>query len=189
MSRNEFISELKKKLHRLPQSEVDSTVSYYEEYFNDAGPENEQIVLSELGTPSAVASKVIGEFAVDSAEKSRRPVSVWFIILAIFASPIALPVAIAVSAVVIAVIVVIFAVYLAIGISGLAIFANGLISIFAGIWSMAISVSTGLFYLGFGMIGTSVGAAIFMGMTHLTQITFRGIKKLLARFLIRRGSK
>lgn len=189
MSRNEFILELRKKLNRLPQTEIESTISYYEEYFNDAGSENEQIVLSEIGSPSAVASKIIGEFAVDSAGKSKRQVSVLFIILAIFASPIALPIALAVSIVAVAVIIVIFAVYLAVGIAGLALFANGLVSIIAGVWAMTISVSTGLFYLGYGMIGTSVGAAVAIGVTRLTQATIRGFKKLLARFLIRRGSK
>lgn len=189
MSRNEFISELRKKLSRLPQSEIDSTISYYDEYFNDAGPENEQLVLSEIGSPSSVASKIIGEFAVVSAEKNKRPVSVLFIILAIFASPIALPIALAVSVVAVAVVIVLFAVYIAVGVAGLALFANGLVSIFAGAWAMTVSVSTGLFYLGYGMISTSVGAAVAIGITRLTQATFRGFKKLLAKFLIRRGSK
>ena len=189
MSRNEFLSDLRNKLYRLPQEEIENSVSYYEEYFNDAGPENEQKILSEIGSASAVAAKIIGEFAVESAEKSRKPVSVWFIILAIFASPIALPIALAVTVVAIAILIVIVAVYLSIGVAGLALFANGLVSIFAGVWAMTVSVSTGFFYLGYGMISTSVGTAIVIAITKLSQLTFKGFKTLLAKFLIRRGSK
>jgi len=41
MNRNEFINELRIRLKRLPSAEIESAVSYYEEYFNDAGTQNE----------------------------------------------------------------------------------------------------------------------------------------------------
>jgi len=68
MSRHDFIAQLQKKLRKLPFDEVKEATDYYEEYFDDAGEENEQAVLEELGSPSAVASHIIANFAVKEAD-------------------------------------------------------------------------------------------------------------------------
>ena len=45
MTRNEFMFQLRTKLKRLPQSDAEDAVAYYQGYFDDAGPENEQEVI------------------------------------------------------------------------------------------------------------------------------------------------
>ena len=45
MTRNEFIAELRGRLAVLPPEERENALQYYEEYFDDAGPENEQAVI------------------------------------------------------------------------------------------------------------------------------------------------
>lgn len=58
MNRNEFILELNKLLSDLSNSEREEAISYYEDYFDDAGPEAEQEVIRSLGSPSKVAANI-----------------------------------------------------------------------------------------------------------------------------------
>ncbi len=47
MNRNEYMAALRRALSGLPEEERASALRYYEEYFDDAGPENEQKVISD----------------------------------------------------------------------------------------------------------------------------------------------
>lgn len=58
MTRSEFILELAAKLEGMPENERQDALQYYEEYFDDAGPENEQAVIAELKSPAAVAARI-----------------------------------------------------------------------------------------------------------------------------------
>lgn len=64
MNRNEFMDVLKNKLNKLPKEEFENAIKYYEEYFDEAGSENENKVIEELGSPYAVSSQIIAEFTL-----------------------------------------------------------------------------------------------------------------------------
>ena len=51
MNKQEYLSELEAYLASLSEEERNDALRFYEEYFEDAGPENEQQVISELGKP------------------------------------------------------------------------------------------------------------------------------------------
>lgn len=55
MNRIEFMEQLDKLLSELPEGERSEAMQYYNDYFDDAGPEHEQEILQELGTPERVA--------------------------------------------------------------------------------------------------------------------------------------
>ncbi len=61
MTREEYLKELDANLIALPKEERDMAVSFYSEYFDDAGPENEQATIEELGKPYNLARSIIGE--------------------------------------------------------------------------------------------------------------------------------
>lgn len=61
MTRAEYLSELESNLVSLPKEERDMAVSFYSEYFDEAGEENEQAVIEDLGKPYALARSIIGE--------------------------------------------------------------------------------------------------------------------------------
>lgn len=61
MTREEYLAELESDLISLPKEERDMAVSFYSEYFDEAGPENEQAVIEDLGKPYALARSIIGE--------------------------------------------------------------------------------------------------------------------------------
>ncbi len=58
MSKAEFMNELAQLLQNIPENERVEALNYYEEYFNDAGEENEQNVLLELVSPQRVADNI-----------------------------------------------------------------------------------------------------------------------------------
>ena len=59
MNRAEFMAELTRLLQNIPENERVEALKYYDEYFNDAGEENEQQVIAELESPQKVADKII----------------------------------------------------------------------------------------------------------------------------------
>lgn len=65
MTRSEFMEKLKELLSDLSESEREEVLTYYEEYFEDAGEENEQAVIESLGSPQKVA-RIIKEGLKDS---------------------------------------------------------------------------------------------------------------------------
>lgn len=70
MNKQEYLSELESHLASLSEEERTNAIQFYEEYFEDAGPENEQQVISELGKPFALAKSIICEQSAYSKSKS-----------------------------------------------------------------------------------------------------------------------
>lgn len=61
MTKSEYLNRLKTALLPLPSEEREAAIAYYEEFFSDAGEENEQSVISELGMPEELAKSIIDE--------------------------------------------------------------------------------------------------------------------------------
>lgn len=58
MSRKEFMQRLEALLSDLSENEREEALQYYNGYLDDAGSENEEEVLQELGTPEALAASI-----------------------------------------------------------------------------------------------------------------------------------
>ena len=58
MNRTEFMRQLESLLQNISATEREEALQYYNEYFNDAGPENEQNVIEALGNPAKVAENI-----------------------------------------------------------------------------------------------------------------------------------
>ena len=56
MSRVEFMNQLKNLLWDIPEGEREEALNYYEDYFDDAGVDNEAQVIAALGSPEKVAA-------------------------------------------------------------------------------------------------------------------------------------
>jgi len=61
MTRMEYLAELDSHLICLPNEEREMAVSFYSEYFEDAGTHNEAVVIAELGKPFQLAKSIISE--------------------------------------------------------------------------------------------------------------------------------
>ena len=62
MRRTEFLAELERLLADLPEEERQAAIQYYEDYLQDAGEENEQEVIRELGGPEKVAATIRADY-------------------------------------------------------------------------------------------------------------------------------
>lgn len=75
MNRSEFMARLKELLADVAEAEREEALSYYEEYFDDAGQENEESVISSLGSPERVAATIkagLNDSAVEDGEFSEN---------------------------------------------------------------------------------------------------------------------
>ncbi len=63
------MKSLEHGLRRLPKEDYDRAISYFEEYFEDAGSENEEQAIEDLGSPALAADQIIRDFAVENAQK------------------------------------------------------------------------------------------------------------------------
>lgn len=183
MNKEQFLERLRQRLKHLPAEERDSALRYYREYFDEAGPENEARVLAELGSPEALAAKIIGECAV---QKKRVPL--WAVILAACASPIALPLAIVAGAVVIVLVITVLAVCVSLIASAVAVVFAGVASFAMG-WALLPNIASWLFYVGAGLLAMGLGAALAVGMVQLTALIIKGFKNGLGRWIVRRAAQ
>lgn len=71
MNRIEYMRKLASLLQDVPAEERVATMQYYNDYFDDAGEENEEKVIEELGSPEQVAAEMkagLGRGPEDSGE-------------------------------------------------------------------------------------------------------------------------
>ncbi|MBR3811528.1 MAG: DUF1700 domain-containing protein [Agathobacter sp.] len=61
MRREEFMKELAYLLRDIPVNEREDALAYYENYFDEAGVENEYKVIQKLGSPASVAEKILAD--------------------------------------------------------------------------------------------------------------------------------
>ena len=72
MNRKEFMERLAKLLWNISESEREEALQYYNDYFDDAGIENESRVLEELGSPEQVAQKIKAGLSDAASEFSEQ---------------------------------------------------------------------------------------------------------------------
>lgn len=179
MTRDEYIRELSKYLRRLPKQDREDAVIYYQEYFDEAGEENFQTVIEELGNPKKLAKEItiscvekrfdeeeeIWDIQENKKEKRNGNIG-WLIFLAVMALPM--------SPVVLALILVLFlligCLFLGIGaciVSGAATFVMGGLSVIVGIVLLFIKPSNVLLVAGAGLCCLSLGILVFVGFINV----------------------
>ena len=160
MTKSEYMKKLSYSLRRLPKEDFNQAIDYFEEYFAEAGEENEQQAIEDLGSPEDAAKELIMNLAEKNMEQPPKTVkhsfkAVWIGILGICAAPIALPIALSLICVIAAVIVSVFCV-------------------FAGLFLTAVTLA------GAAVIGVIGGAALLIQSLPDGLATFR-IQSLLRR--------
>jgi len=95
MNRDEYISELQKRLAGLSDAEIADAIAYCEEYFNEA--QDEEKATQELGSPAKFAAQLKAEAVIKETHSStdRKASSsmkkLLWLLAGIFALPLALP--------------------------------------------------------------------------------------------------
>ena len=193
MTRTEYIAKLTKYLRKLPQKDYEEALEYFMEYFEEAGPENEAQVIAELGTPKEAAHEVISrlldEKIIEEKSSLRNKTTIlWIAILAVLASPVALPILLLFLAMLLTLLVVIFAVIVTALALTFALLISGIYTFFTSFSLLNISLASTLF-------GGGLCLLMFGGALLLLLISFEICKlivkliTLLIKWLIKKGRK
>lgn len=167
MTKIEYINRVKQHLQILSNEERDDAIQYLEEYFEEAGEDNEQQVMDELGAPAKYAAQIKAEAAIKTNENRTRNFTQkqdsslktgLMIAGGICALPIALPLLIAVVALIFAGAVTVFALGVAAIAVAIACTIAGIPLLFSSFGMFNLSFADGMVALGasIGMIGLSI---------------------------------
>ena len=193
MTRTEYIAKLTKYLRKLPQQDYEEAIEYFMEYFEEAGPENEARVIAELGTPKEAAHEVISrlleeKIVEDKSSLRNKTTILWVAILAVLASPVALPILLFFLAMIVTLLMIIFAVIVTALALTFALLISGVYTFFTSFSLLSVSLASTLF-------GGGLGLLMFGGALLLLLISFEICKlivkliTLLIKWLIKKGRK
>lgn len=193
MNRQEYMDQLKERLKRLPKADYERAVEYFEEYFADAGEENEARAVEDLGSPQEAADQIIRDMALNYSKEPVRDVrggmnALWVVLLALCAAPVALPLAFAGVLVFAAMILVIWSLLLCLLLAAVCAVITGPVTAIAGFTVITKSIPIFLSCVGIGMMFTGIGAASAYGMYLLCKRFMGWTVKGLAK-MIRKGDR
>lgn len=161
LTKEEYLTQLKKYLKKLPKEDYNNAMDYFTEYFEDAGPEGEAALIQELGTPKEAAYEILDNLITEKRKDPDTPI--WKIIsltfLAICAAPVGGSLILVIIALALAGILVILAGLFAILAFGVAfvlvggkLFVRGIIAITASLSGASLISGAGLFSIGIGIL-------------------------------------
>lgn len=185
MTKSEFLNQLASQLSDISPEEREEALSYYREYIEDAGLENEEALLQELGSPAKVAADIKkdiyqrtsyssdiqpnavirhGETYTDNnnthqehTKNSNNTNLILILILAVLLSPFWVPLVITVASLIFSVLVTILAIGFGIGVSGIALLIVGIVLFALGIYNLFLSPFIGILLIGISMLIFSLG--------------------------------
>lgn len=186
VTKAEYMKILSHRLRRLPKEDFGRAIEYFEEYFEEAGPEYERQAIEDLGSPEEAANALIIDLASQNAAKPpktlKRGVSaVWVGILAVFAAPIAIPLAVSLVLVIGAVFVTIGICLLCVLFSAVGIAAAGILSILGGTALLFRSAADALCNIGCGFFLTGAGILFIYGVILLFRWFIRKVSVSLSK--------
>lgn len=178
MNRVEFMRQLESLLWDIPESDRLDAIDYYNDYFDEAGLENEYQVIMELGSPERVAAIIKADLNTQGNEqaeyteygysdgreginpntpatrKQRRPLPLALVIvLLIFAAPAIL----GLGGGLIGVIFGLLGGLIGIVAGGIGMLVGGIVSLVGGIIKLIVSPVKGLVLIGTGSLVTALG--------------------------------
>lgn len=179
MNKNEFLVELRKKLATLPQSEIDKSISYYEEIISDRIEDGmtEEEAISGLSDIDKIVSDIMHDTPLSTLMKARLNSSkekatnkaLW-ITLVIIGSPIWFPILLAFGIVILSIYIVAWSIILTIYAVELSFALGCLSGIIGGIaTSIAGNPTAGIFMIGSGLIIGGISILLFKPIILLTK--------------------
>lgn len=190
MNKQEFLSELGRRLSGLPEEDVAERLGFYGEMIDDRIEEglSEQEAVAGVGFVDEIVSQIVGEYPllslVKEKVKPKRTLGAWEIILLILGSPIWLSLLIAAFAVAVSLYASLWSIVISLWATGAALVG----CFIGGIVSSVVFIALGNTFAGVAMLGAgilSAGLSIFTfllskiaskGLWQLMKKTFFGIK-------------
>lgn len=159
MDKQEFLSQLRKRLSELPHEDREERLNFYSELISDSVEEglSEQEAVAQIGDLDELVSQIVA----DCPRKKKH--SWWQITLLVLGSPVWLPLLIAVAVVIIAVLASVWAVFAA-------LVGGALGAVVAGVIFIATQhVGSGLAMIGAGLVCAGLSIFMFFGSKACTK--------------------
>ena len=193
MTRTEYIAKLTKYLRKLPQKDYEEALEYFMEYFEESGPENEAQVIAELGTPKEAAHEVISrlldeKIIEDKSSLRNKTTILWIAILAVLASPVALPILLLFLAMLLTLLLIIFAVIVTALALTFALLISGVYTFFTSFSLLSVSLASTLFGGGLGLMMLGGALLLLLISFEICKLIVKLIT-LLIKWLIKKGRK
>ncbi|BAP85390.1 hypothetical protein LOOC260_108500 [Paucilactobacillus hokkaidonensis JCM 18461] len=190
METNPYIQELAKYLTQLTKEEQADVLEFYSEYILDAQMTSEAMIIHKLGTPKQLSRKILADYSIrnlDNEEagkphyepKSKKNIRmIWLVLLALLASPVAIPIVIAIIGVLIGFFVAIVAIFIALIVTILGIVVAGVAAIVGGIMVWSASIPTSVFFMGIGV--TALGLMLIIA--PIGYLVIKTLIQMMANF-------
>ena len=190
MNKGDYLSELYGYLAGMPLDERDAAMRFYMEYFDDAGNENEESVMQQLGTPRQLADQLLGEMhspgkieaAVERVKQGKGRLSVWLWVLIVLASPllvalggVAFGLAAAIAAVLFALLVTVASLGIVPIILSITLIPVGIFMAVCGATLVFKDFTTALVFVGGGAAVAAMGGLLFRPTLYLLRFATRGM--------------
>ena len=186
MTKSEYLAKLDKYLKKLPKEDYLEAMDYFREYFDEAGPENEEEVIAELGAPKDAAHDIISrlldeKIVEDEKSPKNRAVIIWIAILAILASPVALPLILALPMVIITILAIGIAIIAMVLALGVALLTSG-VYMLVDSWSyLSIAPSTTALGVGLGLLSLGLALLALLAAGAVGKFAVKSISKLIQK--------
>lgn len=192
MNKEEYLKELKHHLKRLPAKDYENAMEYFTEYFEEAGTEQAEAVMAELGTPKEAAAELVRNLLEEKTEPEktgRKPISpiraILIAVTAVLLLPIGFPIFFTGLVLILLVVLLSFSLFLLGVASALSLLQQGVTMIFDSIFMLPHSIAgtattfgAGLFHLGESIL---IGMLIIYICHILAKCLLTSIRKITAK--------
>lgn len=185
IGKDQYLSELKSKISKLPHEEYEDAVNYFVEYIEDSGLEKYEDICKELGTPKEAANELMVGLLNDKNARKRNPSIVLIAILAILSAPVSIPIFIFLITILFAIGMLIVAIFLA-SIAG--VVGGGALAIktiIVSIGSIGITSSGGMILFGTSLLAIGLIIPAILLVIKLIQCLIQLVAKLYYRIMRR----
>lgn len=187
MNKNEFLRQLEQLLSGISEEERADAMAFYRSYFEDAGEENEAVIIAELESPQKVAESILKNMGIDGngssynafanrdeeyyrnvnetvnnlqKENKKAHTTAWVlgITVAVLTSPIWITILLVIAALLLVLVATVFAVAIAIAAVMIALVITGFVLLGVGIGRLSTGgAAVGLALVGSGLILLAFG--------------------------------
>lgn len=179
MSRDEYLSELYGRLRqRVPEGELNHIMKYYEEYFDEGGPDKEQDIIAELGAPEDLARQILNGHGMGSAPQDYgrqvmpRRWTAGKIVALVLLSPLWVTLLVGIGAAMIGLVA-------CVGLVGVGLMLCGIFSAWCGFTALFTpGFTTTMFFCGLGLVLAAVGVLVLTASIAMG----RGVCKAVGSF-------
>ena len=191
MNRQEFMNRLEYLLRGIPASEREDALAYYNDYFDEAGAENEAQVIQELGNPEVVAANILANVQQENSQhesktysnekkKMSKSTKILLVILLILTFPIWICVVAGLFSTVVGLIGALFGIVVGFISAAVGLVAGGVVCIFGGILCAITVPVEGLVSIGVGALLAALGVLMAVPCVWTIGVWIpKGVKALI----------